>query len=121
MQPIEPALMGDMLDAIASADTEDEYIRLALAAYKQAYDLDELTGEDEARLRDIFNRLNAFQALRADPRFEPVFMAHGNLVFAEIAACIVAARYTLDEAGMASFEFDEIMAMFLDEQGQRSN
>lgn len=118
---IKSELMGHIIDAVAKADSDAEYMELVLSAYADAYGIEKVEKQDEETVREIFDRLNAFQNLKADKLFETIFVAQGNLLFGDIAECVAKADYTIDVDGIASFDHEEIINMFLEMQRRKAN
>lgn len=121
MRSIEPSIFGAILDAVAKAQDPEEYIAAVLAVYKQAYGTHERKIPDELRVRDIFHRLNAFQALRSDPDFFSMFEAGSDMIFGDLVAVILEVDYTLDCKGMAHFDRTEVSRSFLALQSGKSH
>lgn len=121
MRSIEPSIFGAILDAVAKAQDHEEYIAAVLAVYKQAYGTNGMRSSDESHVRDIFHRLNAFQALRSDPEFFSMFEASSDMIFVDLVTVIVDVDYALDDKGMASFDRTEVSQSFLALQSGKSH
>lgn len=88
-------------------------MKAVLDTYLWAYNLDVLGPNDEERLRDLVNRINGFQILRADARFGSVFGATENTFFSSLVEVLATAEYQFDDAGIATFNHDDVIAEFL--------
>ncbi|MEN8841240.1 MAG: hypothetical protein ABF254_06815 [Octadecabacter sp.] len=125
MRSIEPSIFGAILDTVAKAQDPEEYIAAVLAVYKQAYGTNGMRSSDESHVRDIFHRLNAFQALRSDPDFFAMFEASTDVIFGDLVTVIVDVDvdvdYALDDKGMASFDRTEVSQSFLALQSGKSH
>lgn len=113
MQPIEASQLGHAINATADTSTDEEYMEAVLKTYLWAYDLKALEEVDRPRFMDLTQRMNGFQTLRDDERFELICGAGKNKFFGFITECLIEAEYHVNDEGIAIFDHDEIFVAFL--------
>lgn len=120
--PIDINLMNLILDKAERCEGVDERIKTVVDTYVSAYgiQLSDIDDGDKKVLDEIFNRLNAYQEVKRDPKIMAVASVGLSLVISEMVIPTATLNLTIGDDGFARYDHDEFYRALLSNVGHSS-